>query len=141
MGEIGAIYTIAEESKYVKVTGVAPYQLQTELEMRCRAFGRLTSIIALPCSDPITSTAFLLTFEDYLEAKKAKKALHKQSFYGFELCFRYQPVLETVTDTYNKLKLYEAHSRLQLYPPPRPIHETAPKEAVSPPILVKRRRI
>jgi len=141
MGEAGHIYTIAEESKYVKVTGVAPYQLQGELEQRCRAHGRLLSLTQLPSSPETLTTAFLLTFEDYLEAKKAKKALHRQSFYGFELIFRYQPALESVSDTYAKLKLYEMQSRLELAPKPTTRVEEPPKEAVPVPIPVKRRRI
>lgn len=138
MVEARVIYTIAEESKYVKVTGVAPYQLQTELEQRCRANGRLICLSPLPSSPETLTSAFLLTFEDYLEAKKAKKALHKQSFYGFELCFRYEPALESVAETYNKLQMYE---RQRLLPKPTTATEVHQEEAVPEPVPVKRRRI
>lgn len=44
-----------------------------------------------------------MVFASASDAKRAKKALHKQSFYGFPLAFRYQPERESVEDTLEKL--------------------------------------
>lgn len=128
------VYTIAEESKYVLVTGIPPYHLETEFVSLCNTHGQLLSLQQIPNTDKTQQNAVLLTFKDYLQAKKTKKAMHKRVFYGMEVKFRYQPEMESVADTLAKLELYESQFNI-------PAKPSKPPNSASSPAPIKRRRI
>ena len=139
------MYTIAEESKYVQIDNVPPYNLENELRAELSKYGtvdryylhRIEENTQIRRSNT-EGKSFFVAFATVFDAKKAKKAMHKCSFFGFPVEFRYLPEKESVSDTFTKLTSKEAELPSEL-PPPR--CKLPPKPRQPSPQPTKRRRI
>eukprot|EP00736_Rhodelphis_marinus_P007232 Rmarinus@m.24298 len=115
------VYTIGQESQYVKISGVPALKLQPELLRLLEGYGEIEECVKVDNSpeSPEFSETFRVKYSAVGMARYAKQKFSRRTFYGGNLRVSYAPEYETIQETKNKLryrrvmvlkKLKESHS-------------------------------
>ncbi|EDV56404.2 RNA-binding protein 48 [Drosophila erecta] len=104
------VYTVASESRHLLIFGVPKINLQANLKAKLQGFGKVQSCISV--TSEISSKmeleaftdVFAVKFERLEVARRAKKMLDAQQFYGGTLHISYAPERESVEELREKMQ-------------------------------------
>ncbi|EDW90859.2 RNA-binding protein 48 [Drosophila yakuba] len=104
------VYTVASESRHLLIFGVPRINLQANLKAKLQGFGKVQSCISI--TSEMTSKmeleaftdVFAVKFERLEVARRAKKMLDAQQFYGGTLHISYAPERESVEELREKMQ-------------------------------------
>ena len=115
------MYNITEESVFIEISNVPSLNLLQELTSYINSHAHLIEQIPNRLQEHQIDSkqciqSFLAQFPTIHEARKCKKAIHKQPFYGQSLYLTYRPDLETWSQPLSKL----SHRQLKVSSYPKP---------------------